>query len=114
MSSPWSAPCADPCEIEDEKKRVALGVRPDGMPGLVFLADNEDPRMVLNFTPEGTPYFAMRDQNGQARVALDITPNGRPTIGLQDKHGKTRVLLFEAGVGTFRPDGTLLWMSPGP
>jgi hypothetical protein len=114
------------------KMRAALGMRPDGTPGLAFFEKDGrvrlsldlgpdgpavhlmngigKPQAALAMRPDGTPGLGLFDPAGQVRVSLDLYKNGLPAINLYGEQGLLRAALAvrpdgSPGLGLFAADG---------
>lgn len=81
--------------LRDEAGRMrgALGMRPDGTPGLGLFDVNGQVRLSFDLASVGTPGVNLYDKGGVLQAALAIRPDGSPGFGLFDGQGKLRLSL---------------------
>lgn len=75
------------------RMRAALGMRPDGTPGLGLFDLNGQVRLSFDLASSGTPGVNLYDRAGTLQAALAIRPDGTPGFGLFDNQGKVRLSL---------------------
>src|SRR6185312_14720923 len=66
------------------RMRAALGMRPDGTPGLGLFDVNGQIRLSFDLASSGTPGVNLYDKAGTLQAALAIPPDGTPGFGLFD------------------------------
>lgn len=81
--------------LRDEagRMRAALGMRPDGTPGLGLFDLNGQVRLSFDLASSGSPGVNLYDKAGTLQAALAVRPDGTPGFGLFDGEGKVRLSL---------------------
>lgn len=81
--------------LRDEagRMRAALGMRPDGTPGLGLFDLSGQVRLSFDLSSSGSPSMNLYDKAGTLQAALAVRPDGTPGFGLFDGEGKVRLSL---------------------
>jgi hypothetical protein len=70
------------------RRRIGLGVLPDGSPKLGLHDAAGRTRAGLAVLPGGSPVLALDDAAGRTRIMLTLTPDGSPWLTLNDAAGR--------------------------
>ncbi|MGH7907904.1 MAG: hypothetical protein ACREP6_14870 [Candidatus Binataceae bacterium] len=85
----------------DSKGRVAMGINPDGYPGLRIFDAEGHPRIVLAVRENGHAIIELNDARRNRRASLAVRADGFSELAMLDESGKVRGALGAAADDAF-------------